>query len=206
MNLFTDKEFYCEKNKELASILSDVINTKKFYILRGSLAIALYFKKFYRCYKDIDFYMDDKDIDFWINFFSKKYIVKKCFIPISRDQKMFQLIKDQEHMGHLVFIKDPYDKKNMLKQIYTQRFLDERNDIIAKYSKYIPVTQNERNKALESKEDIITEIEVDNTKINILNIKYLKEQKIFAKIYNQDKLAPVDNDLEFYFNIKWGDG
>jgi hypothetical protein len=202
MNLFINKDFYCEKNKELVSILSDVVEAKRFYILRGSLAIALYFKKFYRCYKDIDFYMDCKDMDFWINFFSKKYIVKKCFIPISRSQKMFQLIKDEEHMGHLVFIKDTYDKKNMLKQIYTQRFLDERNDIIEKYSKYIPVTQNERNKALESEEDIITEIKIENTKINILNIKYLKEQKIFAKIYNQDKFASIDNDLEFYFNIK----
>lgn len=202
MNLFINKDFYCEKNKELVSILSEVVNFKKFYILRGSLAIALYFKKFYRCYKDIDFYMDDKDTDFWISFFSKKYIVKKCFIPASRNQKMFQLIKDKEHMGHLVFIKDTNDKKNMLKQIYTQRFLDGRNDIIEKYSKYIPVTQSERNKALESEEEIITEIEIDNTKINILNIKYLKEQKIFAKIYNEDKFAPIDNDLEFYFNIK----
>jgi hypothetical protein len=202
MNLFINKDSYCEKNKELLSILSEVVNFKKFYILRGSLAIALYFKKFYRCYKDIDFYMDDKDTDFWIKFFSKKYIVKKCFIPASRNQKMFQLIKDKEHMGHLVFIKDTNDKKNMLKQIYTQRFFDGRNDIIEKYSKYIPVTQSERNKALESEEEITTEIEIDNTKINILNIKYLKEQKVFAKIYNEDKFAPIDNDLEFYFNIK----
>ena len=102
--------------------------------------------------------------------------------------------------------------KGLLKELFTE-FKNIPNDQKKDFGQVINTLKavaEEKVKSiqeeLESKEEIITEIEIDNTKINILNIKYLKEQKIFAKIYNQDKLAPVDNDLEFYFNIKWGDG
>jgi len=196
MNLFINDESKCQKNIDLLNILTEIIQTNKFYILRGGLAIALYYKKIYRCHKDIDLYLDSKDFDFWNSFFSKKYQFRKSKIPNNSTDKMYDFSLNENHFGHIVFVEDLTKKENIINQIYKQK---KYNDpyILNKYSKYIPITKDAKDLALSKFENPTLDIEFQSKKIKILNIKYLKEQKIFGIIYRKKS---EDHDMKYYFN------
>lgn len=200
-DLFINEESKCKKNIELLNILDEVIKTEKFYILRGGLAIALYYKKIYRCHKDIDFYFDNKDFSFWLSFFRSKYYLKKSRIPFGCQDKMYEISNNKEHIGHIVFIDNINNKKNILKQIYnTKECADVQ--IISKYSKFMHMNMTDKIKEIENGEDPIMKIDYQDKQINILNIKYLEGQKIFASARKlQIEERNLDSDLKFYFNL-----
>jgi uncharacterized protein YkuJ len=196
MNLFTNPESKCKKNIDLLNILSEITKTNKPYILRGGLAIALYFKKIYRCHKDIDLYLDDKDFVFWNSFLSKKYQFKKSNIPKHCPEKMYDFCSAENHLGHIIFINDLTKKENIINQIYRQKKYDDPY-LLNRYSKYIPITKQAQNIALSNFEEPIIEIQFEGENIKILNIKYLKEQKIFGIVYRNKS---EDNDMKYYFD------
>lgn len=196
MNLFVNNEAKCKKNIDLLNILNEIIKTNKSYVLRGGLAIALYYKKIYRCHKDIDLYLDSKDFTFWQNFFSEKYIFKKVSIPSHCPEIMYALYEKSEHIGHIIFIDDLNNNKNIITQVYRQK-RHYNSEIINKYSQYIPMTEEAINLALSNFEEPVMEIRLGSKKVNILNIKYLKEQKIFGILYRREE---EDEDMKYYFN------
>lgn len=182
MNLFTNDEAKCRENINLLNILSEIIKTNKLYILRGGLAIALFYNKIYRCHKDIDLYLDYNDFYFWNDFFSERYEFKRSNIPKHCSAKMYNFSLGGNHLGHIVFIKDLIKKENIINQVYQQKRYDDPY-LLSKYSKYIPMTKEAVNIAIHNFEEPVIEIKLGEKKINILNIKYLKEQKIFSILY-----------------------
>lgn len=198
MNLFINDEAKCDKNINLLNILNEIIKTNKLYVLRGGLAIALFYNKIYRCHKDIDLYLDYNDFYFWNNFFCEKYEFQKSKIPKHCPEKMYNFSSGANHLGHIVFIKDLIKKENIINQVYQQKRYND-PDLLNKYSKYVPMTKEAVNMALHNFEEPVIKINFGEKNINVLNIRYLKEQKIFSNILKHKK--DQDDDLSFYFNL-----
>lgn len=196
MNLFVNNEAKCKKNIDLLDVLNQIIKTNKSYILRGGLAIALYYKKIYRCHKDIDLYLDFKDFAFWQTFFPKEYFFRRVEIPRHSPEIMYALYKESQHLAHIIFINDLNNRQDILIQVYRQKIYHDVN-ILEKYSKYIPIKEEDRIKALQTQNNLVTKIRIENKEINILDIKYLKEQKIFGILYRGEQ---EDEDMKYYFN------
>ena len=68
---------------------------------------------------------------------------------------------------------------------------------IDKNSKFIPIKEEDKIKALQIETNPVIKIQIDHKQINVLDVKYLKEQKIFGILYRNKE---EDEDMKYYFN------
>jgi hypothetical protein len=83
----------CEKNYKFINLLQLISESQKQHILFGGFSLVVYYKKIYRCHKDIDISFLYEDLNFWKIFFNKlgfkeKAILSKNYNKIKKLEKV----------------------------------------------------------------------------------------------------------------------